>query len=313
MRVCKFCSLNEFDIKFPTKGIICNKCRYKLYLEQQKDKVFIIPENYKKICTICKLELPAKDFKIRNASFDKLAPHCRICDSQKYQKYYEENKESIVKRTTEYAQDPKNYNNIRQKSRIRQAKRLKNDPQYRISRAARCRINSILHSYNLKDSTSSRELLGCSGEELRNHLESQFKPRMTWKNYGSYWHMDHIIPVNRFDLTNTGEKMKAFNYKNLRPLPAIENMARRDQITFDESVPEFEDFITSLNFTKESNLVFIKDSIKIIYTREITDTELFERNSLQNKIGEIRIITIFSNEWLLNKRKVVNFIKSLQN
>ena len=44
---------------------------------------------------------------------------------------------------------------------------------------------------------------------------------MTWDNYGGYWHIDHIIPCCRFDLTKEEEQLKCFHYTNLQPLFAV--------------------------------------------------------------------------------------------
>ena len=47
---------------------------------------------------------------------------------------------------------------------------------------------------------------------------------MTWKNYGhDTWHLDHIIPLYKFDLTNKKQFLKACHYTNYQPLWAIHN------------------------------------------------------------------------------------------
>lgn len=35
-------------------------------------------------------------------------------------------------------------------------------------------------------------------EEFKNHIENLFLEGMSWDNHGE-WHIDHIIPVSRFD------------------------------------------------------------------------------------------------------------------
>jgi hypothetical protein len=40
--------------------------------------------------------------------------------------------------------------------------------------------------------------LRCSVAESRQHFESLFEPDMSWRNYGSLWHIDHIRPVATF-------------------------------------------------------------------------------------------------------------------
>jgi hypothetical protein len=72
------------------------------------------------------------------------------------------------------------------------------------------------------------KLLGCSIDFLKQHLESQFKPGMTWKNYG-LWHIDHIKPCAKFDLSKSSEQRKCFHYKNLQPLWAKENISKGDK------------------------------------------------------------------------------------
>jgi len=69
-------------------------------------------------------------------------------------------------------------------------------------------------------------LLGCSLKTLKQHLENQFKPGMTWENHGK-WHIDHIRPCASFDLSKPEEQKKCFHYTNLRPLWAEENLRRK--------------------------------------------------------------------------------------
>lgn len=57
------------------------------------------------------------------------------------------------------------------------------------------------------------------------HLESLFKPGMSWENHGE-WHIDHILPLASFDLTDEQQAAKACHYTNLQPLWASENMSK---------------------------------------------------------------------------------------
>jgi len=69
------------------------------------------------------------------------------------------------------------------------------------------------------------ELLGCSLSRLKSHLQSNFKLGMTWKNYGK-WHVDHIRPCIKFNLTKKSEQRKCFHYTNLQPLWAEDNFIK---------------------------------------------------------------------------------------
>jgi hypothetical protein len=88
-------------------------------------------------------------------------------------------------------------------------------------------IISALTVRNLEKLGTSEELFGCSVDQLRRHLELQFEPGMSWDNHTVHgWHIDHIIPCAKFDLTLVSEQKKCFHYSNLRPLWAAENWSK---------------------------------------------------------------------------------------
>ena len=75
------------------------------------------------------------------------------------------------------------------------------------------------------------ELLGCSVEYLRHHLENQFTEGMAWDNYGrSGWHIDHIIPLSYFDMSDPEQQRRAWHYTNLRPMWAGDNIRKSNKI-----------------------------------------------------------------------------------
>ena len=66
----------------------------------------------------------------------------------------------------------------------------------------RNRIRSVMKTkYEIKKSRigPGSKLFGCSGRELKAHIQNQFAKGMNWQNYGT-WHVDHIKPVKKFDL-----------------------------------------------------------------------------------------------------------------
>jgi len=81
----------------------------------------------------------------------------------------------------------------------------------------------------IRKSSSTTKLVGCTKEKFWEHLEKQFKIGMTKENYGK-WHIDHIKPCASFDLTCPKQQLKCFNYKNLQPLWASENLSKGAKI-----------------------------------------------------------------------------------
>ena len=112
----------------------------------------------------------------------------------------------------------------------KQAKqRYYSDINFRLVNVLRARIRmAIKNGYK---SAKTIELLGCSIEEVKSHLESQFTEGMTWDNHGE-WHIDHIIPCASFDLTDPEQQKKCFHYTNLQPLWASENMSKGARLEY---------------------------------------------------------------------------------
>lgn len=71
-------------------------------------------------------------------------------------------------------------------------------------------------------------MVGYNIQDLKEHLELQFDENMTWENMGSYWEIDHIVPLNLFSYeTEQDEQFKiCWSLANLRPLEKIANKSR---------------------------------------------------------------------------------------
>jgi hypothetical protein len=157
---------------------------------------------------------------------------------QEYGKKYRlENKEKINKRIKEWTL--KNKKRIQERRRRNKAYRNKqekirrqNDINLRILINLRTRLGHALNGET--KSASTLKLLGCSIEFLKQHLESQFTDGMNWSNHGQgygdkgmqEWHIDHIYPCSSFNLKKKSEQFICFNWGNLRPLWAKDNLSR---------------------------------------------------------------------------------------
>lgn len=95
------------------------------------------------------------------------------------------------------------------------------DPVYKLGCTLRSRIGSALAG---KVGSKYAILhLGCSLDAARDHIESQFRPGMTWGNHGE-WHIDHIIPLA--SAKTESELFGLLHYTNLQPLWAKENLTK---------------------------------------------------------------------------------------
>ena len=209
-----------------------------------------------KICSKCKAEKPFDDFYREATRKDGRKTVCKSCSDAGHSKYIENNREAIKESRRKYrqvnAQDIaaklkeyriKNADKLRENYKVyywnnrekilsthpssNYTTRRENDPQFKIAGNLRNRLNNAI-KISSKSGSAIRDL-GCSIENLKEHLESKFQPGMTWDNYGKgigKWQIDHIIPLSAFDLTDRQHIVLACNYLNLQPLWREDNLRK---------------------------------------------------------------------------------------
>lgn len=141
---------------------------------------------------------------------------------REYQKRYEEkNKEKIALKKKEYRE--KNKTKIQIKINEYRKHRKTIDPVFKLKNSIRRNINNAFKRKSFSKNSKSEEILGCTFQQFKEHLESQFEPWMTWDNYGLYngqfkygWDIDHIIPV--ITALTESETIILNHHNNLRPL-----------------------------------------------------------------------------------------------
>lgn len=182
-----------------------------------------------------------------NERFSNQNSYCRPCKNEVDLKSYHNNQEKRRKYQDEYLEK---YPDKKEKCRNQTKEWLKNNPKYvnkwMINEVKtnpqyhiKATIGASLNHY-LKNNKNEKTIwyLGCSIKELKVHLENLFQEGMTWENYGMFgWHIDHIKPVSLFDLTDQQQLKDCWNYKNLQPLWAIDNLKKgnsyEEKITHD--------------------------------------------------------------------------------
>jgi hypothetical protein len=121
----------------------------------------------------------------------------------------------------------------KQRSNARWRERYATEVTFRIRHALRARLRLALNRRGIVEPRRTIELVGCTAAELRHHFERQFLPGMSWENHGE-WHIDHIIPCAKFDLSDPEALAQCFHFSNLQPLWAAENVRKGGRLQWTE-------------------------------------------------------------------------------
>jgi hypothetical protein len=213
-----------------------------------------------KICKECEQNLFNSEF--HKCKGGKLGTRsiCKECTKRKRQgdskEYYYKNKERLLNQKKEYYENRKEQIKEKNKKRYYENQikyqtsardryhksnpdhrrmikntyyhnKRKNNPCDKIRQNLSRRIRDFIK----KDNITTQDLLGCSFEEFQKYLESLFLSGMNWENYGVHgWHIDHIIPCDSFDLSNSNQIKQCFHFSNLQPLWAKDNIKKSNKI-----------------------------------------------------------------------------------
>lgn len=156
----------------------------------------------------------------------------KLYDSNYYQNHKEERIANVKEWNKNHVEERREYKenyskNNRNKINEYRKNKSKTDINFRISDNLRSRLRQALKKNNKSKNTFL--LIGCDVSFLKNYLESNFTSGMSWANYGK-WHIDHIRPCASFNMSSVSEQRKCFNYKNLQPLWAKDNLIKHDKI-----------------------------------------------------------------------------------
>lgn len=124
-----------------------------------------------------------------------------------------------------------NKNRIAVVALVRRKRLYNSDPAFKRETNLRSKMNKMLRSKFGKNHDVFQTWLGCSINQFKKHLEALFKTGMNWSNRGRFgWHIDHIIPCDKFDFSIQSEALKCFHFTNTQPLWRGENIAKSNKL-----------------------------------------------------------------------------------
>lgn len=219
-----------------------------------------------KLCPRCKQEKSIQEFYKNTSTKDGYHTYCKPCQKQHYrqwrlnnpdyQKEWYQNDQPLriekarIKRQQNrekynenarrwYNKQPKTFQQWGTVHKLERNKQLqqkrKNNPNYKLLCNLRHRSGIALK--NNQKSGHTLDLLMCTVEFWRKHLESLWTKGMSWNNYGNkagQWSIDHIIPCDFFKdyLDDPIEQYMCFRWQNTQPMWHVDNIRKNAKITF---------------------------------------------------------------------------------
>lgn len=194
----------------------------------------------KKVCRKCKENKEVCEFNKDRNKKDGISTLCRECTKISNENYRNNNIVKYKEIQKKYRDSNKEkesirrvlwYNDNRDKRLLYaieyEKSRKKTDPIYKLIRITRSRINNFLKNNKITKQNKTFDIVGCSPEFLKEHIEKQFTEGMSWDLMGQHIHIDHIIPLSS---ANTEEEIyKLCHYSNLQPLWAEDNLKKSNK------------------------------------------------------------------------------------
>lgn len=211
----------------------CNSCKSKL-----------------KRCYSCKEELSVDDFGMHKSYKGGRMNICRSCKSKVDRRYRDQDPLKTKLRKREYYNRIKNEDWYKEKNskRVRNYKNEYIQQQKDTFKYVKAHLRKVILVYIKKQKNKvgpkpkTEDILGIDFDGFVNHIEKQFISGMSWNNHGK-WHIDHILPC-ALSNGDTDILLKLFNYQNLSPVWAFDNLSKNDKVLdicclWDSPFPEF--------------------------------------------------------------------------
>lgn len=193
----------------------CKKVKDKIY----RDK----PENKAKAKEYFRDYYKKNEDRLKDYEKQRSKTKHRIEYRKRYNDYWNSKPENqALKKSFDVCYYTNNRETICNKRKIKYS----TDVDYRLNRV----MSSSLYTSLKQNKTEQHweNMVSYSFQKLKEHIESQFTPEMSWDNYGEYWEIDHIIPKNLFNFSDFTDKQFqiCWSLANLRPLEKSLNRSR---------------------------------------------------------------------------------------
>lgn len=242
LRKCPKCNKYYTNINFLPYDKKCRDC-YKEYKRKlwtnknpPKKKIDI---SFNKSCTKCNEKLPLTEFRyyVNKKKINIYRNKCKICEKDENRKY----RQSVIGKDKTSKWMTENINKYKKTKKIwkennksiinaKKRERLKTDFIFKLRTQISSRLAKTLKKIHKTKSKSTLKYINSTLDYVKKWLEFCFANEMTIENHGQLWHIDHVIPVAKFNFNDDKDIELCFSWFNLMPLLKEENLIKQDKI-----------------------------------------------------------------------------------
>jgi hypothetical protein len=197
------------------KDIICDKCEIKKSIDNYRK---YSENSYGITCKKCLNEMDKLRKKnLRRKKLETFLAKCEKCNEEKVLNEFAKLKKFYKKKICISCYPLF----LREQKTEWCRNESKSNINYRLKKSLAARLRTVLVK-----NESTMNYIGCNIQYLREWLEYNFTPEINWENYDSFWTIDHVIPLCKFDLTVEDEIYKCWNWSNLNPVQKKTNVSQ---------------------------------------------------------------------------------------
>ena len=244
--ICSKCEIEKTTEHFYSKGKVCRECNNsKRRTKYQND------EEYRQKAIQTAIKLKQEKSLVR----------------QKI-KEEEQLKIGVENKQCKYCNEIKHNNRFRH-NRLKCKDCERDEPTEKFKRYIRTRIYNCLR-YKNKDKHSI-EYLGCSSNDYFKWILN-YNNKYNLDNHGKEWHIDHVIPLSKFDLNNPQEQLIAFNWRNTMPLSSSDNLKKNNKILKEQIDAHYKKVV---QYHKEKNIELPNEYINL-FAKHLVDGDILK-------------------------------------
>ena len=301
-KLCSKCGETKEIKSFIINKLVCKECRNK-YTRTRYNAIELLGTKVI-TCVVCEESKPDIEF-VKNRTV------CKDCNNKQRRKRYQNNPEHrkrLIEQASKFKQAKiqeravireadlkaleekigsenticKYCKEVKPKTRFRHNRKKcadceRDEPMEKLKRLVRSRICGLL---NKNKSKHTIEYLGCDADNYIKWLQFN-DSNYILDNRGVDWHIDHVIPLSKFNLEDEEEQLIAFNWRNTTALSPQENLSKNNKI-----IPEqIEEHLQKLIIYHEENNIELPQNYIDLFAKHLdagSPLEPIQSNKLEN-------------------------------